>query len=169
MSTTNNYEKRKLNIGTETQFNAQKSTLPVGSEWGLTDFISIDDLDDSLKNKINYPVGAIFITTDNTTSPAQRYGGTWEQIKDTFLLSAGDTYTAGATGGSADAVVVSHMHEVLTGASAGYTEGGQNQNMVTTDGWWVRNVVYTTTSSGESGTGKNMPPYLVVYVWKRVA
>lgn len=47
-----------------------------------------------------YPVGSIYISVNNT-SPATLFGGTWEQIKDTFLLSAGDTYSAGATGGAA--------------------------------------------------------------------
>ena len=37
-----------------------------------------------------YPVGAIFISTDST-SPATLFGGTWERIKDTFLLAAGST------------------------------------------------------------------------------
>lgn len=47
---------------------------------------------------IVYPVGTIFITTD-ATSPATRFGGTWEQIKDEFLLGASDDYTAGSSGG----------------------------------------------------------------------
>jgi hypothetical protein len=47
-----------------------------------------------------YPVGAIYMSTVNT-SPATLFGGTWVQIKDRFLLSAGDTYTAGSTGGAA--------------------------------------------------------------------
>ena len=37
----------------------------------------------------------------NSTSPATLFGGTWEQIEDTFLLCAGNTYTAGNTGGVA--------------------------------------------------------------------
>jgi microcystin-dependent protein len=47
-----------------------------------------------------YPVGAIYLSTVNT-SPATLFGGTWTQIKDRFLLSAGDTYNVGNTGGSA--------------------------------------------------------------------
>ena len=47
-----------------------------------------------------YPVGSIYMSV-NSTSPETLFGGTWVQIKDTFLLSAGDTYTAGNTGGSA--------------------------------------------------------------------
>lgn len=47
-----------------------------------------------------YPVGSIYISV-NSTSPATLFGGTWERIKDRFLLSAGDAYSAGATGGAA--------------------------------------------------------------------
>lgn len=56
-----------------------------------------------------YPVGSIYMSA-NGTSPATLFGGTWEQLKDRFLLAAGDSYAAGATGGSADAIVVSHTH-----------------------------------------------------------
>ena len=47
-----------------------------------------------------YPVGSIYTSTKNT-NPATTLGGTWTQIKDRFLLCAGDSYSAGATGGSA--------------------------------------------------------------------
>ena len=47
-----------------------------------------------------YPVGSIYMSV-GSTSPAVLFGGTWEQIKDRFLLADGDTYHAGATGGSA--------------------------------------------------------------------
>lgn len=47
-----------------------------------------------------YPVGSIYTSTKNT-NPASTLGGTWTQIKDRFLLCAGDSYSAGSTGGSA--------------------------------------------------------------------
>lgn len=47
-----------------------------------------------------YPVGAIYMST-NSTSPESLFGGTWVQIEDRFLLAAGSTYTAGASGGAA--------------------------------------------------------------------
>lgn len=47
-----------------------------------------------------YPIGSYYIS-DNSVSPATRFGGTWEQIKDRFILAAGDTYTGGDTGGTA--------------------------------------------------------------------
>ena len=46
-----------------------------------------------------YPVGSIYMSVNNV-SPQSFIGGTWQQIKDTFLLSAGSTYSAGSTGGS---------------------------------------------------------------------
>lgn len=36
-----------------------------------------------------YPVGSIYISV-NSVSPATLFGGTWEQIQDRFLLSAGN-------------------------------------------------------------------------------
>lgn len=50
--------------------------------------------------KTVYPVGSIYISVTDT-SPASLFGGTWEQLKDRFLLAAGDSYAAGSTGGEA--------------------------------------------------------------------
>lgn len=48
-----------------------------------------------------YPVGSIFISTV-ATSPATLIGGTWQQLPEgKMLLSAGDNYKAGSTGGAA--------------------------------------------------------------------
>lgn len=65
-----------------------------GNAWIMNDTVANAILD------AVYPVGSIYMSV-NSVSPATVLGGTWEQIKDKFLLSAGDTYAAGATGGSA--------------------------------------------------------------------
>ena len=57
----------------------------------------------------------------NAANPGELFGGTWERIKDRFLLSAGDTYAAGNTGGSAKATLPSHTH---TFGSGGYQMWG---------------------------------------------
>ena len=54
---------------------------------------------------MTYPVGSIYMSTVNN-SPENFLGGKWMQIEDTFLLAAGSTYAAGATGGKA-----THTHE----------------------------------------------------------
>lgn len=132
--------------------------------------LSIDDV---------YPIGSIYMSV-NSTSPQTLFGGTWEQIKDKFLLSCGDTYNNGATGGSADAIVVSHTHTfdrayALTtdstqgidrNSNAGQTGTKVNNLLQSNGGAIYRNTI---NSTGDSGTGKNMPPYLTVYMWKRTA
>jgi len=57
-----------------------------------------------------YPVGSIYMSI-NSTNPATLFGGTWERLKDRFLLASGDTYASGTTGGSAT-VNLNHSHTV---------------------------------------------------------
>lgn len=128
-----------------------------------------------------YPVGAIFISTDNT-SPSTLFGGTWEQIKDTFLLAAGSTYAAGTTGGEAthkltELELAKHRHEKIYYADSGQTFGLAQTGTGTNSNWYLD---YSSASdnpgdalntgySGGDQPHNNMPPYLAVYVWKRTA
>lgn len=140
----------------------------------------------------SYPVGSIYLSTFST-SPSSLFGGTWEQIKDVFLLAAGDTYTAGSTGGSADAVAVRHgghirrsglgtekipaeNFEVAPDSSNSYYIGANDFTALkayddrrTFTKEYGNELGFRTLYEGESGTGKNMPPYLAVYMWKRIA
>lgn len=121
-----------------------------------------------------YPVGAIYISTADT-SPATLFGGTWERLKDRFLLAAGDTYAAGATGGEAEHTLTvdempQHNHdfhasynEIATGSETGgkiLAGGDSNQ--------WLWNFAQANNSGGNA-PHNNMPPYLAVYMWVRTA
>lgn len=76
-------------------------------------------VDAKLVGNLVYPVGSIYISA-NSVNPATIFGGTWEQVKDQFLLAAGSEYAAGSTGGSADAIVPEHTHDITaSSASAG--------------------------------------------------
>lgn len=66
----------------------------------------------------SYPIGSTYEST-LPTSPAELFGGTWEQIKDVFTLAAGDTYTAGSTGGEA-------THTLTTNEIPGHTHGNKS-------------------------------------------
>ena len=124
---------------------------------------------DGVGNEL-YPVGSIYMSTENT-SPASMFGGTWEQIKDKFLLSAGDTYSAGATGGEATHTLTvdempSHNHQTyIDNVGAGDIASLTNATRSSVSpGWFIE-----TTSSGGGQAHNNMPPYLVVYCWKRIS
>lgn len=125
-----------------------------------------------------YAVGSIYMST-NSTSPAELFGGTWERIKDRFLLGSGDSYSAGATGGSASVTLTGdNLPNIL--------QVGQNKSGVEK---WISGCVWTnqayaneawiiTQKSYLNEVGNNyiynqphdnMPPYLAVYIWKRTA
>ena len=71
-----------------------------------------------------HPVGSLYWSSTNT-DPGTLFGGTWQRIKDKFILAAGDTYTNGATGGAATVTLTtnnmpSHTHSI--GGSTGETQ-----------------------------------------------
>lgn len=121
-----------------------------------------------------WPVGSIYQSA-SSTSPASFLGGTWERIKDRFLLAAGDTYAAGSTGGEAKHTLTisempNHAHRLwvegktyeakgrtlVTSISANEHTVDVSQNM------WMN-------SQGDSNSHNNMPPYLTAYIWRRIA
>ena len=123
-----------------------------------------------------HPVGSIYWST-NITSPETLFGGTWEQIKDTFILAAGDSYSAGSTGGEANHTLTidelpSHRHYLKYGnVYIGYLNSNAAQS--NNNALYKYNVSREDALYGEDRGGNqphnNMPPYLVAYCWKRTA
>lgn len=122
-----------------------------------------------------YPVGAIYISTA-ATNPSTLFGfGTWMQIKDVFLLAAGDTYAGGSTGGEATHVLTedempAHRHKIAyPNASGEYGDAaiGYPTSSGTTKTWLAE--MCKTESVGGGAAHNNMPPYLAVYMWHRIA
>lgn len=115
-----------------------------------------------------YPVGAVYVSADST-SPASLFGGTWEQLKDRFLLGAGDTYDAGDTGGAAAVTLTidqipSHSHTLH---SRSVYSGGGNYIAICNEANATGSYVSGSRGGGEAHN--NMPPYVAVYMWKRVS
>lgn len=117
-----------------------------------------------------YPVGSVFIST-SSVSPATLFGGSWSALAGRFLLGAGSGYVAGATGGEATVSLTKdqngpHYHYYACNSQ------GSDANV-----WGPMGVVMQVTkgndaetrSSGSGSPHNNMPPYLVVYMWKRTA
>lgn len=133
-----------------------------------------------------YPVGSIYMSLQYN-SPASFIGGTWEQIMNNFLIGAGDSYVLGTTGGSLTHIhttgnctltvdqIPSHLHynsyPVVAPSPNGYGVNGYA---------WIQDSsnwgVITTQSTGggaahnhgNTGSSSNLPPYLAVYMWKRI-
>lgn len=131
-----------------------------------------------------YPVGAIYMSVSEI-SPATLFGGTWERIQNRFLLAAGDTYAAGATGGEATHTLTELEIPRHTHALRANTSWGNSETLAPWAQYFGSNILYdvgasggTITSSyyaevaqpvGSGAAHNNMPPYLVVYMWKRTA
>ena len=117
---------------------------------------------------MSYPVGSVYMSFD-ATDPGQLFGGTWERIKDTFLLAAGDTYEAGSEGGEAQHLLTidempSHNHNFKTKPSA--SAAGTAYSRMASNGDETTTLI---TNAGGDKPHNNMPPYIAVYMWKRTA
>lgn len=138
-----------------------------------TDRIAANELKISLiggNDPLNalHPVGSIYMSADST-SPASLFGGTWEQLKDRFLLGAGDSYAAGGTGGEATHTLTvsempNHTHTVFGGSEVTTI----NTNSLAMSGPKLTDYRLTGAEGGNQ-PHNNMPPYISVYIWKRVS
>lgn len=127
-----------------------------------------------------YPVGAIYMSED-PTSPAVLFGGTWSAIAaGRFLVAAGTGYDPGSTGGS---------ESIQLGLSAGYAKIGylvanyihlKTKTVPSGDAYetYINATTYRNSSNvGGNGTelggttdvGDNRPPYYAIYIWRRTA
>jgi len=102
-------------------------------------------------------------------------------LRNRFVVGATSTYAVGATGGSADAITVSHTHTVTdaghthTTGATGTTyvfdgSGGGNRTYPTGNGGSTTGsstTGITVNSTGSSGTNANLPPYYALcYIMK---
>lgn len=141
-----------------------------------------------------YPVGTIYSSTV-ATNPGTLFGfGTWTAYAaGRVLIGDGGGFTAGATGGSADAIVVSHTHTAASTDLSGtfyaanrdgaaptgtFSFTGNTASSSLSGGGLTNDIkqyqfsgshTHTINSTGSSGTNANLQPYVVVYMWQRTA
>jgi hypothetical protein len=112
-------------------------------------------------------------------------------LRNRFVVGAGSTYSVNGTGGSADAIVVSHTHTAtvtdpghLHTTAFGYSDNhdyfGNNVSSFTVNGQGVTQNPYnynsqsastgisvSNSTTGSSGTNANLPPYYALaYIMK---
>jgi hypothetical protein len=134
-----------------------------------------------------YPVGSIYTNATVSTNPATLLGfGTWTAFGAGLVMVGFDSSNAlfdtiGETGGSANAIVVSHDHTTtITDPGHFHTYNGPFGNTFQqpsgSTGTASANTSTQTTgigvavnTTGSSGTNANYQPYITVYMWKRTA
>ena len=142
-----------------------------------------------------YPVGSIYMSA-NATSPETLFGGTWAQINGRFLIGTGTpennddgaspgnyNYAAGSTGGEATHTLTisempKHRHNGVKVAQS-YLTAWAAENAGSSQGFELSSLHKTGLGddlnkffgefSGGDAAHNNMPPYLAVYMWKRVS
>lgn len=145
-----------------------------------------------------HPVGSIYINATNSANPSTYFGfGTWVAFGAGRVMvgfNASDPLfdTAEETGGSKDAIVVSHTHTAtvtdpghthqiqvsnISGATIPDQLGGSGADYgianVNDSGTTVKTnttgITVANSTTGSSGTNANLQPYITVYMWKRTA
>jgi len=151
-----------------------------------------------------YPVGSIYTNATVSTNPGTLLGfGTWTAFGAGRVMVGYDSSnalfdSAEETGGSADAITVSHTHT----ATSTVTDSGHTHNILGTSNHYVADggqgsggtgtfpfslgstsygssyiqsattgitVATSNSTTGSSGTNANYQPYITVYMWKRTA
>jgi hypothetical protein len=104
-------------------------------------------------------------------------------LRNRFVVGATSTYAVGATGGSADAIVVSHTHTAtvtdpghihgafLQELSAGGATTNRTAKSASTDNSYINSnttgITVANSTTGSSGTNANLPPYFALcYIMK---
>ena len=140
-----------------------------------------------------FPVGGIIMWSGSVASIPSGWAlcngsnGT-PDLRNRFVVGAGSTYAVDATGGSADAIVVSHTHTASVsdpGHRHGFTDvarvsdffpgvgsfsgGGFQKQAATIDNMLsaTTGITVTNSTTGSSGTNANLPPYYALaYIQK---
>lgn len=127
--------------------------------------------------KFIYPVGSVIINTTGT-NPGTQFGGTWEPFAPgRTLIGAGTgndgstsmTFTSGSTGGEYNHKLtvdeLAKHHHLMWARN--YEVQTKTSSSVAANAEKVINA--STSDTGEDLPHNNIPPYITVYLWKRVS
>ena len=129
-----------------------------------------------------YPIGSIYMSVVNI-NPSEYFGGTWERFGEGRTIvsvdsSQSDFNTSMKIGGEKAHVLTinempSHNHNIIRsdGGVANELGWGSNQwdtGYISTSGTNKKNASQRITHTGGSQAHNNMPPYITVYMWRRV-
>lgn len=160
------------------------------SDWKR--IVSIDDVNDASNQaktllELWYGIGSVYLSF-NYVNPAELLGfGEWQLIENRFLIGAGDAYEAGDIGGE-ETVTLSEKQVPKVEGRITLHNGMVATNVHKVEGCFSPDVTrekYIAQGDGTAGASSvgqikfsnggnneahnNMPPYIAVYMWKRIA
>lgn len=147
-----------------------------GHDLNLTGVVTYTSIDTGGGTGGSIPSGGIILWSGSTASIPTGWvlcDGTnsTPDLRDRFIVGAGNNYTVDATGGSANAVLIAHSHTYGRATSRGVSDGGVDGAYVssltgdTTDTTGVDNTGNSSTT--QTGTNANLPPYYALaYIMK---
>ena len=125
----------------------------------------------------DHPVGSMYIS-ENATSPAELYGGTWERIEDCTIWGASDTHPAGTkleAGLPNITAKVTSQYGIFNADAEGafYFVDGANYKYPATGlgGALIHDLHFSASRSNPIYGASNtvQPPAYCMYIWRRVA
>ena len=161
----------KSDVGLGSVINAGQDSTPTANSSNYVTSGGVKSYVDTAASILRaYPVGAIYISY-NRTDPGSLFGGSWAQLKDRFLLGAGGIYPVGdAKGETAHKLTInempSHNHSFdgwgSVAGNNGYVSGASSRNITSATS-------FSMNDTGGNQAHNNMPPYLAVYMWRRIS
>ena len=135
------------------------------------------------------------MTEDTVEKVEAKFGGTWQKLENRFLLGASSTYPINTTGGSSSASYTpvgtvgdhtltvdempSHSHSLQLGFRSNTGDGTWWYRIGSSAGSWTDADIRMGSTGGSqphshpfTGTQTDintMPPYITVYMYKRVS
>lgn len=171
----------KSDVGLGLVVNAGRDSTPTANSSNYITSGGVKSYVDTATSALKaYPVGAIYISY-NSTDPGSLFGGSWTQLKDRFLLGAGTTYAARSMGGEAThKLTESEMPEHSHSDRLSWLDDHKTNNPLGINGTALTVISNPGNArvddpqahvglTGGSQAHNNMPPYLAVYMWRRVS
>lgn len=122
-----------------------------------------------------HPVGSYY-WSDDATSPATLFGGTWVKVEGRFLLGSGGGYSVGDTGGETEHTLTvdelaahNHLSMKRTQAANDWAKAGTAAYGMTGGNDSSNTAAWGSSNTGGSLPHNNMPPYYTTNIWRRTA
>lgn len=160
-------------------YNPSTKTLTADNFSGATTIANVTGLQTALNAAPTfltiYPVGSIYLSVDSAFDPAATFGGTWSKFSQgRMLVGLDDSATPDTDFDTVGEENGFKTHTLTTNEMPSHTHSFTQENTQGSGTPGASNgtssfSTVNTSSTGGGAAHNNMPPYLVVCMWKRTA